>query len=147
MTDLEKIRNWLSGYTGSIPVQQMRVDYYAPNPDNGSIDPSGLVEISRKEDIMGNVTAQNQLNFALYFVLVKSPDDDSIATENAALLMDLQKWIQEQSIRKLAPAFGDVPEQESIKAQNGALYAANRDGVGIYTVQLSINYTKIYEVT
>ena len=146
MTDLEKIRNWLSTYPGSIPVREMRVDYYAPNPDNGSIDPSGLVEIFRKEDILGNVTVENQLNFALYFVLVKSPDDDSIATDNAALMMDLQKWIQEQSIRKLTPVFGDVPAQESIKAQNGALYAASKEGVGIYTVQLSINFTKIYEV-
>lgn len=146
MNELEKVRNWLSTYPGTIPVREMRVDYYAPNPDNGSIDPSGLVEISRKKDILGNVTEEIQLNFALYFVLIKSPEDDSIATDNAALLMDLQRWIQEQSIRKLAPTFGDVPEKESIRAQNGALYAASPEGVGIYTVQLSINFTKIYEV-
>lgn len=146
MTDLEKIRNWLKGYPGAAPVRELKVDYYSPNPDNGSIDPSGLVEVSRTTDIMGGVTVENQYNFALYFVLLKSPDDDTGATDNAALLMDFQQWIQEQSLHRLAPVFGDDPDAETIKAQNGALFAANEEGVAIYTVQLSINFIKYYEV-
>lgn len=146
MTDLEKIRQWLAGYSGSIPVKGMKVDYYSPNPDNGSIDPSGLVEVSRVTDIMGNVTVENQYNFALYFVLLKSPGDDDGATDNAALLMDFQRWVQEQSIRKQAPVFGDDPDAETIKAQNGALYAADEEGTAIYMVQLSVNFIKYYEV-
>ena len=146
MTDLEKIRNWLKGYPGADPVQDLKVDYYSPDPNNGSIDPSGLIEVSRTTDIMGGVTVENQYNFALYFVLLKSPDDDTGATDNAALLMDFQQWIQEQSLRRLAPIFGDDPDAETIKAQNGALFAANEEGVAIYTVQLSINFIKYYEV-
>lgn len=146
MTDLEKIRNWLKLYPGTAPVRELKVDYYSPNPDNGSIDPSGLVEISRTVGITGDVTVENQYNFALYFVLLKSPDDDTGATDNAALLMDFQRWIQEQSLRRLAPVFGDDPDAETIKAQNGALYAANEEGVAIYTVQLSINFIKYFEV-
>lgn len=145
MTDLEKIRNWLSGYPGAAPVQKLKVDYYSPDPDNGSIDPSGLVEISRTPDIMGGVTVENQYNFVLYFTLLKSPGDDTGATANADLLMDLQRWVQEQSLRGLAPVFGDDPDAETIKAQNGALYAANEEGVAIYTVQLSVNFIKYYE--
>ena len=146
MTDLEKIRQWLATYPGTIPVQGMKVDYFSPNPDNGSIDPSGLVEVSRTEDILGNVTVENQYNFALYFVLLKSPGDDAGATDNAALLMDFQRWVQEQSIRKMVPVFGDKPEKETVKAQNGALYAADEEGTAIYMVQLSINFIKYYEV-
>lgn len=146
MTDLEKIRNWLKGYPGTAPVRDLKVDYYSPNPDNGSIDPSGLIEVSRTVDITGDITVENQYNFALYFVLLKSPDDDTGATDNAALLMDFQQWIQEQSLRRLAPVFGDDPDAETIKAQNGALFAANEEGVAIYTVQLSINFIKYYEV-
>lgn len=146
MTDLDKIREWLKTYPGTAPVRELKVDYYSPNPDNGSIDPSGLVEISRTVGITGDVTVENQYNFALYFVLLKSPDDDIGATDNAALLMDFQQWIQEQSLRRLAPAFGDDPETETIKAQNGALYAANEEGVAVYTVQLSINFIKYFEV-
>ena len=146
MTDLEKIRNWLKGYPGTAPVRDLKVDYYSPNPDNGSIDPSGLIEVSRTVDITGDITVENQYNFALYFVLLKSPDDDTGATDNAALLMDFQRWIQDQSLRRLAPVFGDDPDAETIKAQNGALFAANEEGVAIYTVQLSINFIKYYEV-
>ena len=146
MTDLEKIRNWLKDYPGGAPAQDLKVDYYSPDPNNGSIDPSGLIEVSRTTDIMGGVTVENQYNFALYFVLLKSPDDDTGATDNAALLMDFQRWIQEQSLRRLAPVFGDDPDVETIKAQNGALFAANEEGVAIYTVQLSINFIKYYEV-
>lgn len=146
MTDLDRVKNWVLSYDGALPVKDLKVDYFAAEPDNGSIDPSGLVEVSRTEDILGNVEVENQLNFALYFVLLKSPGDDTGATNNAALLMDFQRWIQEQSIRKKAPVFGDEPDRESIKAQNGALYAANQEGTAIYMVQLSINFIKKYEV-
>lgn len=146
MTDLEKVRKWLDTYPGITPMKGLKVDYFSPNPDNGSIDPSGLIEVSRTTDITGGITVENQYNFALYFMLLKSPGDDEGATDNAALLMDFQRWVQEQSIRKLAPTFGDDPETETIKAQNGALYAANEEGTAIYMVQLSINFIKFYEV-
>ena len=42
--------------------------------------------------------------------------------------------------------FGDDPDAETIKAQNGAVYAADEEGTAIYMVQLSINYIKHYEV-
>ena len=146
MTDLEKVRRWLDTYPGIIPMKGLKVDYNSPNPNNGSLDPSGLIEISRITDITGSVTVENQYNFALYFVLLKAPDDDQGATDNADLLLDLQRWVQDQSIRGLAPVFGDDPEQEQIKAQNGTIYAADPEGTAMYTVQLSINFIKYYEV-
>lgn len=146
MSDLEKIRRWLLTYPGIGRLQGLRVDYYSAQPDNGSIDPSGLVEVSRSEDIIGNVTVKNQYNFVLYFVLAKSPEDDEGATENADWLLDLQNWIQEQSILRQAPTFGDPSYSETITAQNGKVDAADEEGTGIYSVQLSINFTKIYEV-
>lgn len=146
MSDLDKIRNWMLTYPQIDRLQGLKVDYYSEQPDNSSISPSGLVEISRKEDILGNVTVENQYNFGLYFVLMKSPEDDVGATDNAAWLMEFQRWVQEQSIRRLAPTFGDDPKHETIKAQNGANEYADKEGTGIYMVQLSVNFTKIYEV-
>ena len=146
MSDLEKIRKWVDTYPGANRMRDMKIDYFSQNPDNGSIDPSGLIEVSRSEDILGNITVENQYNFALYFVFLKSPDDDKGATDNAAWLMDFQRWVQEQSVRKQIPVFGDDPARESARAQNGALYAADEEGTGIYTVQLSFNFIKIYEV-
>lgn len=145
MTDIEKVRNWLLTYPQIGRIKGLGVDYYSAQPNNGSIDPSGLVEISRKEDILGNITVENQYNFVLYFVLAKSPEDDEGATDNADWLLSLQKWIQEQSIRRLAPTFGDVPDAETISAQNGKVDAADEEGTGVYSVQLSINFTKIYK--
>lgn len=146
MSDLEKIRNWLHQYPEINRIGVLRVDYYSEQPDNGSIDPSGLVEISRKSDILGNVTVENQYNFGLYFVLAKSPEDDVGAKENADWLLDFQRWVQEQSIRRNVPVFGDVSESETITAQNGKVEAADEEGTGIYSVQLSITFTKVYEV-
>lgn len=145
MSDLDKVRNWLLTFPEIDRIQGLGVDYYSAQPNNGSIDPSGLVEISRKTDIIGNTTVENQYNFALYFVLAKSPEDDKGATENADWLLELQKWIQEQSIRKQAPIFGDDPDAETISAQNGKVDAADEEGTGVYSVLLSINFTKIYK--
>ena len=146
MSDLEKVRTWLLSYPKIDRIQGLGVDYYSTQPNNGSIDPSGLVEISRKTDIIGNTTVQNQYNFVLYFVLAKSPEDNEGATENADWLLDFQKWIQEQSIRRQAPTFGDEPLSETISAQNGKVDAADEEGTGVYSVQLSINFIKKYEV-
>ena len=144
MSDLEKIRQWVSTYPRIDRVNGVKVDYLSHNPDNSSIDPSGVVEVSRKEDILGNVTVENQYNFALYFVFPKDPGDDQGATDNAEWLMDFQRWVQEQSSRKNTPIFGDEPQNESAKAQNGALYAANEEGTAIYLVQLSFEFVKYF---
>ena len=146
MSDLEKIREWISTYPGAERLQDLWVDYYASAPDNGSIAPAGLVEVSRNEDILGNIIVENQYNFGLYYVLTKATEDDAGATANAEWIMGLQQWVQEQSVRKLAPTFGDEPATERILAQNGALYDASEEGTATYIVQLTINFKKFYEV-
>lgn len=146
MTDLEKMRKWIETFPRITAALELQVDYYAAKPENSSIAPSGLQEISRKADILGNIIVENQYNFALYFAFPKSPGDDAGATENAEWLLDFQQWVQEQSIRRLAPTFGDEPKTETIKAQNGEIINADPDGIGLYTVILSINFTRKYEV-
>lgn len=146
MSALSKIRTWLMSYPQIQKVAALNVDYYSEKPDQSSLAPSGLVEISRIEDVMGNVTVKNQYNFNLYFVFPKSPGDDIGATENADWLLGFQEWVQEQSIKRLVPSFGDDPKAETIKAQNGTNEYADIEGTGIYTVLLSINFKKYYEV-
>ena len=146
MTDLEKIKSWLATYPGTERLESFRVDYLTKDPDSGSVRPSGLIEISRTEDLLGNVTTGNQYNFGLYYVLAKTEDDQIGAEANAQWVLGLQQWVQEQSIQRLAPTFGDEPKKERITAQNGVLYAENEDGTATYLVQLSVNFTKFYEV-
>lgn len=145
MSALRKIREWLKTYPGIDKILDLNVDYYSTQLDNSSIAPSGLVEISRSEDILGNVTVENQYNFKLLFVFPKAPGDDANSTENADWLLDFQEWAQEQSIKRLVPAIGDDPKRETIKAQNGTNEYADIEGTGIYTVLLSINFIKTYK--
>ena len=146
MSALEKIRNWIATYPGYDILGRFQVDYTDQVPSNGGIFPSGLVEISRTEDIIGNVTVQNQYNFGLYYVFPKDPGDNAGAQINADWIMDFQLWVQEQSVRRLAPVFGDEPRTERVQAQNGVLYDADEEGTATYMVQLSVNFTKKYEV-
>lgn len=145
MSDLERVKEWISRFPGYDILQNFGVDYTDKIPSNGGIFPSGLVEIARLENILGDVTIQNQYNFGLYYVFTKDPGDDTGAQINADWIMDFQLWVQEQSARKLAPTFGDDPRTERIRAQNGVLYAADEEGTATYMVQLSVEFTKIFE--
>lgn len=146
MTALEKVRAWIATFPGFDILGSFQVDYTdRVDPGTSSIFPSGLVEVERRRDIMGNTTATNQYNFGIYCVFEKAVGDDVGATINADWVMEFQEWVQEQSVLRRAPIFGDVPQAEKITAQNGMLYETN-EGVGTYMVQLSIQFIKKYEV-
>ena len=146
MTPIEKLKGWLKTFPGFSALSDFRVDYTDHvDPGTGGIAPSGLVEIERRSDVLGNVTVANQYNFGLYCVFTKATGDDVGAAENADWLLSLQEWVQKQSALGLAPAFGDIPRDERILAQNGVLYDVN-EGVATYMVQLSVQFKKIYEV-
>lgn len=145
MSALDRIRAWIAAYPGHEALGAFAVDYTDRVPENGGIFPSGLIEISRTEDILGNVEIRNQYNFGLYYVFEKAPGDDVGAAFNADWVMDFQEWVQEQSARGLAPAFGD--KTTAARAQNGVLYAADEEGTATYMVQLSVEFIKRYEVT
>lgn len=146
MTALEKIKEWLATYPGYNILGGFQVDYTDQIPGNGGIFPAGLVEVERRSDILGNVTVTNQYNFGLYCVFEKAAGDDTGATLNADWVMGFQEWAQEQSVLGLAPVFGDRPRAERITAQNGVLYEADGEGTATYMIQLSVQFSKSYEV-
>ena len=147
MTALEKIKAWIAAFPDFDILSEFRVDYTDhAAPDNGGIFPSGLVEVERREDIVGNIVITNQYNFALYYVFEKADRDDAGATINAGWVMGFQEWVQEQSALRLAPTFGNMDtEKESVTAQNGVLYDTG-EGTATYMVQLSVQFKKKYEV-
>ena len=73
MTALEKLRGWVAAYPGYDILGAFQVDYTDRVPNNGGVFPSGLVEVERRQDIMGSVTVTNQYNFGLYYVFEKAP--------------------------------------------------------------------------
>lgn len=147
MTALEQIRGFIQSYPGADILRDFQVDFTDQIPSNGGIFPSGLVEIGRKTDLLGNTTVNNQYNFGLYYVFEKAPGDDAGAKVNADWLMDFQEWVQRQSATGAAPVFGDVPMQELITAQNGVLYDAGDEGLATYMVQLSVRFVKYFPTT
>ncbi len=147
MTPLEKLKTWLRTYPGYDILSTFQVDYTDQVPNNGGVYPSGLVEVERRQDIMGNITVTNQYNFGLYYVFAKTPGDDDGATVNADWVMDFQEWVQEQSVTGRAPAFGDIPQEERMQAQNGVLYETEGEsGIATYMVQLSATFKLKFEV-
>ena len=136
---LEKMRSFLMTFDGGA-LTQMDVDYTDKVPNAGGLFPSGLVEVSRTKDLLGNVSVTNQYNFALYTTLEKWRD----GTDNAEWQMAFQEWVQEQSAMGLAPSFGDEPRRERITAQNGQLYGTDEEGTALYVIQVNVLFTKNY---
>lgn len=132
------MKGFVESFPGFDVLSQFDIDYTDRVPNAGGLFPSGLVEVQRHKDLLGNVWVENQYNFALYTTLEKyqgSPD-------NAEWQMAFQAWVQEQSARGLAPAFGDDPRHERIVAQNGELVENDDEGTALYVIQLSVSFTK-----
>lgn len=143
MTALDKMREFIASFPHADLLEGFQVDYTDKVPDNGGLFPSGLVEIARHRDILGeSAWTENQYNFALYTVLVKSPDDDEGATINAEWVMEFQEWVQQQSMLYQTPTFGDEPRREIMQAENGTLIAADDEGTAVYVVQISVYFIK-----
>lgn len=145
--DLTRLREWLATYPGYDLRGNMMVDWLDKIPGSKSLRPGGLVEVSRAEDILGNVTISNQYNFGLYIAVEKAPGDGEGAAYNASWVLDFQRWVQAQSVAHMAPTFGNIDQlQETVKAQNGELYDTNEEGVGLYVIALSVSFKERYEV-
>lgn len=143
ITDLQRMKDFIASYPGFDILGTFNVDYTDQVPSTGAIFPSGLTEIARREDILGNVTLTNQYNFGLYCVFAK--DGDMGAQVNADWVMDFQNWAQEQSARGLAPKFGNTGDKETLKAQNGIMYDQADEGTATYMVQLSVQFKRKFE--
>lgn len=144
MTAVDTIRQWIAGYSGHDILSEFSVDYMDRIPASGAVFPSGLLEVSRTNYVDGGVLVENQYNFGLYYVFEKAPGDDVGAEKNADWIMDFQEWIQDQSLTGNVPLFGT--RTTAVRAQNGALYEADVDGMAVYMVQLSVTFEKEFEV-
>lgn len=146
MTDaLDIMREFVESYPDANVLGELSIDYTSNVPNSAGLFPTGLVEIRRRTDLLGNVESDRQANFALYTVLVKAPGDDAGATYNASWLMGFQQWVLDRSAQGLAPTFGDVPDKESMVAQNGQIYQSEDEGWAMYVMQISATFTKRFE--
>ena len=134
---LDKVMNWLQTF----PLWEgtLQVDYADAIPGSTGLYPRGITELSRREDVLGNVTVRCSWGFALQRAALPGE-------ENARWLMEFQDWVQQQDALGLAPKFGDVPELSHIRAEKGRLSHRKQVGSALYTVMLTADFTKLYEV-
>lgn len=132
---LENMKVWLQTFPqweGNI-----QVDYLEAVPGNTGLYPKGITELSRREDVLGNVKVRCRSTF----LLRKTADGTE---ENARWLLAFQQWVMEQNRLGLTPKFGDEPKIERLLAADGRLENHAQVGSSLYTVQLQAEFTKIF---
>ena len=138
MTALEEMVQWLK--TFPLWEDDLHIDDLGAAPSNTGLYPGGLEEVSRREDVLGNVTVVCRLHFLLYRRTARQQDNG----ENSRWLLQLQDWVQQQSAAGLAPVFGDDPKKERIRAEKGKLQEASQTGTGKYAVSITAEFEKHY---
>lgn len=139
MTNLTKLRNWLLTFPGWDEGWVLHTDHTEAEPGNSGLFPLGAEELSRREDVLGNVTVQCRYRFYLYRVTGQADPQ-----ANAEFLLELQQWVRQQSATGAAPRFGDDPKQERLRAEKGKLSEVSQTGTGTYIVTLTAEFVKIY---
>ena len=142
MDALEKMRQWVQTFPLWEEGNLLYIDYTAATPGNTGLYPMGMEIVRRKEDVLGNVTCRCRYRFTLYRVVTGQEDN----TQNAAWGMAFQNWVMEQSALGLAPVFGDEPQKETLRAEQGKLKNASQTGTGFYGVELTAEFVKKFEM-
>lgn len=140
MTDLEKLKTWLATYPGWEEDKPFFVDYTTPKPGCVGLFPQGLEQVSLRRDITGGQKAACRYRFRLYRAAALEENQE----ENARWLLDFQNWVEAQSSGGLAPHFGDVPQEERLRAEGGSLQKTGKLGSGLYALTLTAEFTRIY---
>ena len=140
MTDLEKLKTWLATYPGWEDDKPFFVDDAAPKPGCVGLFPQGLEQVSLRRDITGGQKAACRYRFYLYRASALEENQE----ENARWLLDFQNWVEAQSAGGLAPRFGDLPQEERLRAEGGSLRKTGKLGSGLYALTLTAEFTRIY---
>lgn len=139
MENLEKLKQWVVTFPQWEDGHLLYIDYTGAVPGNAGLFPQGLEELERRQDVVGNRTVRCRCRFSLYRVTGRENGE-----ENARWLTDFQNWVQSQSLQGLAPTFGDDPRQERLWAQKGRLKDGSQTGTGVYSVELTAEFVRIY---
>ena len=133
---LEKMTKWLQ--TFPLWEDSIQIDYVDACPGSTGLYPKGLTEVSRREDVLGNLTVGCRLDMILRKNAGRSE-------ENAGWLLQFQNWVMEQDRLGLSPKFGDDPKLERIRASEGQLQSHAQVGSALYTVKLLAEFTRIFK--
>ena len=117
---LEKLKAWVVTFPlwgEAAP----NVDTVGAAPENCGLFPLGAEELSRRADVLGNVTARYRWQFLLRRVALQQEDA-------ARWLLEFQHWAQKHSQQ----------DWGSVRAEKGKLVSAAQTGTGVYEVKLTV---------
>ena len=133
MEILEKVAAWLE----SFPLwdgEKLTIDSIGPAPGSLGLFPMGVEEISRREDVLGNLETVNRLTLKLCRV---SNGNSALA---AHWLLALQDWVNRKNGAGQIPRLGDLPGRAAITAQHGLLASPAQTGTGRYELIITAEY-------
>lgn len=139
MDSLEQLRIWLS--TCPYLSGEIRFDTVGVTPGSMGLYSCGREETGRQEDVLGNVTTHCMHTFMLYMVCSPEPQTGKTARQ----MIQVQDWVNQQSMEGNAPIFGDVPRQEKIWAERGKLHSVAKSGTWKYEMRLIVQFQKKFE--
>lgn len=138
--ELETLKTWLETYPGW-DSEVCRAEYTEGTPGNSGLFSQGLEEVSRREDVLGNLQVRCRRKFRL--LRMASSEQGQ---QQAQWMRDFEAWVQAQSAKGLCPRFGDDPHGAWIRAEKGKLAQIRQTGSHMYEVILTAEFTKYYEV-
>lgn len=106
----------------------LSIDTTDPTPGSCGLFPLGTEEISRREDLLGNVTCRLRQTFLLRRVAVRGEDA-------AAFMAALSRWIWEQP----AP---DLGADTRIRGEKGRLASVDRTDTATYEMKIIAEFEK-----
>lgn len=140
---LPALRGWLATAPALDGAPPLFVDDTETAVPRTGLFPQGVAVRGRRANVLGEVTVRYRASFVLRLALPYLHGDDALNTQNAQRLLDLQRWVAQQSAARTAPVFGDDPLTETLTATAGRL--ENRpqlgsEGLALYTVTLTADY-------
>lgn len=139
---LKTLCDWLRTAPALAGVKTLWVDGAPAVPGTAGLFPAGVQVTERRVNLLGEVRLRCRASFTLRLVL---PYGGRSAQENAATLLELQRWVLAESAAGRAPVFGNTdPAAERLTAADAKLERASDEGTAVYAVQLKAEYTIRY---
>ena len=139
---LKTLCYWLRTAPALAGVKTLWVDGAPAVPGTAGLFPAGVQGTERRVNLWGEVRLRCRASFTLRLVL---PYGGRSVRDNAATLLELQRWVLEQSAAGTAPVFGNTDTaQERLTAADAKLERASDEGTAVYAVQLKAEYTLQY---
>lgn len=139
---LKTLCDWLRTAPALEGVARLWVDGAPAVPGTAGLFPAGVQVTERRVNLLGEVREKCRASFALRLVL---PYTGNSARDNAARLLELQRWVLTESAGGRAPVFGNTDtDRERLSAADAKLEKVGDEGTAVYAVQLKAEYTVQY---